>query len=71
MSQSFRSVPTLEMPDSRGGQTPSVTVVLNDGVVESWGASVRGERVGKHKRLRGIVAMRPELPFGLQAGVLR
>ena len=59
----------------RSGETEDsiiadLAVATNCGQIKT-GAPARGERVAKYNRLLEIAAARPELAFGLPAGVLR
>lgn len=64
-----------QMVSHRSGETPDtfiadLAVATGCGQIKT-GAPARGERVAKYNRLLEIAAMRPGLPFGLPAGVLR
>lgn len=64
-----------QMVSHLSGETPDtfiadLAVATGCGQIKT-GAPARGERVAKYNRLLEIAAMRPGLPFGLPAGVLR
>lgn len=64
-----------QMVSHRSGETPDsfiadLVVATGCGQIKT-GAPARGERVAKYNRLLEIAAARPELAFGLPAGVLR